>query len=711
MNTVFINMNTGSKLHNLETNKSTNKIVLDEKNQTVTMPFPLKTKNSISIHGNAKDKLRNRLFETGYFSKAPPFSIKEKKDNGIVPLRVLQGKEFYINRSNDLNTSQNIICSVAPNQPLNLNKIPNIIDASFSRKPKVMDKLPPLRDRRSESPFVKQVLVTATHNRGERFVQDSFIGNYETIIPGLNDVSIADRRKDTASKTKRFRVTVTNELKEKEKELKNIVNSTVNPVQQSFNDSFSHNVIEKLTGRNLPPPRIYKNSGRVIRSTSVKHRKLINIEDSMIESIDLNEVNENLSVTKSVRDIKFIPDEDLEGNKTANNEETVLKLRDIDSFIYLMKEGRLNPAEFIYLVKSSSSDLYNLKTVEFSEINDKQYFTLSEKGVCKFENNMPVEFVTLKEWLRERDQYNAIKQLSFFKKFRRWKTLKKWITILRKNKKAAVSARLMEKLFYANPILQSLLLKHKELCTKIENMRFVDAQLNLDIQTLDIFSSTQERKRSTVIEDLQKLSKDLHENSRSGIRQILEKLRDHIVSEMSNQDEEKQKTKEDDKQDFKEITDSMNKGNGKNVFESFGFPEFLNYGHRSLLRNECSRFLRLAYLLDFITIEALGNMYILSAKDLLGRLTDIYNMYDNDISLGFLQKKQLHEPLFIVSVEFEPIEIREESIRYEEIEVNLQNIQEFDLNSYAQFEKVFMITLKIKFMNKLIGNRRKSRRR
>ena len=675
-------MSTGSKRINTESNKSTQKNALDDQNQTIITPFTIKIRNPAIASENAKDKLRNRLFEISHFPKMPSISIKDKKDHGIIPIRVIQGKDFYVSRINELSINQNAINSMSTNQPLNLNKVPNIIDASFSRKPRIVEKLPPLRDRKSESPFVKKKLET-TYNKGDKFFLDLFHENNEITNSGLNENDVAERSKELVVKTERSKITT----RSKEINIKNIINPTT-PIQQSFNDTFSHNIIGKLTGRNLPTARTYENSGRIMRSTSVKQRKfLINEDSKIIQTIYTNEENDMINGSKSFRrEVKFLPDQD-----TMNNDDIMLKLKDIDSFIYLMKEGRINPAEFIYLVKGSSGDLYNLNIVEFSEITDKQYFTLSEKGVSKFENNMPVEFVSLKDWLKEREQYNSIKQLSFFKKFRRWRTLKKWIKILRAKKKDAVSAKLMDKLFYANPILQSLLLKHKEFCSTIEKMRFVDSQLNFDIQTLDLFSSAQKRKRTSAIEDLKKFSRDLHENSRAGIRKILENLRNHIMSETSNQNEDKPKSNDENEKDLKDNTDIMGKGAAsKNVFETLGFPEFLNYGHRSLLRNECSRFLRLAYLLDFITIEALGNMYILSAKDLLNRLTHVYNMHDNDINLGVSLKKQVPEPIFLVKIEFNPIEITEENIRYEEIGEDLENIEDYDLNIYAEFHQVSM---------------------
>lgn len=116
-------------------------------------------------------------------------------------------------------------------------------------------------------------------------------------------------------------------------------------------------------------------------------------------------------------------------------DQNVVKLKDIDGFIKLVKENRLSLQEFIYLKKrnSAESDAYNLKVVNYSSLVRKKqnnYYTLSCRGLTYFEKQVPVEFIYLGDWLRERDQYNVIKGLSFFRKFRKWKTLKKWGKLL-----------------------------------------------------------------------------------------------------------------------------------------------------------------------------------------------------------------------------------------------------------------------------------------
>lgn len=46
----------------------------------------------------------------------------------------------------------------------------------------------------------------------------------------------------------------------------------------------------------------------------------------------------------------------------------------------------------------------------------------------------------------------------------------------------------------------------------------------------------------------------------------------------------------------------------------------MTYGHRSNVRKECSRFLRFAYLVDFLALESLCSIYICTVSEFLDRL-------------------------------------------------------------------------------------------
>ena len=102
----------------------------------------------------------------------------------------------------------------------------------------------------------------------------------------------------------------------------------------------------------------------------------------------------------------------------------------------------------------------------------------------------------------------------------------------------------------------------------------------------------------------------------------------------------------------------MKKKQTSNVFEKLGFPEGMTYGHRSSLRKECSRFLRFAYLVDFLSLEALKNIYIGSVSDMIKRVKDLNDECDIDVIMkkDFTDQNQPagargQEPLFFVSAQ------------------------------------------------------------
>jgi hypothetical protein len=123
----------------------------------------------------------------------------------------------------------------------------------------------------------------------------------------------------------------------------------------------------------------------------------------------------------------------------------------------------------------------------------------------------------------------------------------------------------------------------------------------------------------------------------------------------------------------------------------------MKYGPRSKLRRACTRFLRFSYLLDFVALEALSNIFIESVKDTVKKLIDLSGVHpdfelkkvqrnalgeiinttaaaasDKNISGAHIGKKGLPvvsleylrvpPPLFKVSAVFHPIAIRPNSI-------------------------------------------------
>jgi dynein heavy chain len=260
--------------------------------------------------------------------------------------------------------------------------------------------------------------------------------------------------------------------------------------------------------------------------------------------------------------------------------------------------------------------------------------------------------------------------------------LKKWVKILRRNQRNTVKAQLNEKLFIANPYFQRVIRQHKEYALEIEGLRFVEiGQLyQLEVQSLEDFKANQEKQRAETVAKLQEYSEKLHDNARGGIKKILEKLKDHIIDEMANDEDKGQ----DELRDIQEAKNQLN--NNKNVFETLGFPEFMNYGHRSMLRRECQRFLRLAYLLDFMTVEALGNMYVYSAQDMVTKFKELCDVYEAGPRVCKFPIKQYTEPIFSINIAIAIDEVDQRYITQEPVGIEIKEVEDFDLECFSQYE-------------------------
>jgi len=661
-------------------------------------------KANSKLYQQAKNKLKDRLSEQGLQRTMPHLANKPLfQASNIVPRRVIQGYQFYENRQDQGNNFMQRNRMTNQNNT-NLNDLSSLMDASMNqlnpgRANVRLPKLPPLDgkaatrtgERRSKSVMKgsvgkqqqQNIITQDVYQNNERLFDqspiyqqnlDMSILNQSSIV-GSQNVSFDDPQRRPAIKLQKNLVPRPPQQGNRPSTTSNIYgNRTVTPDMNAtqtgllnqttfvpkrddlsiMDEETSRVIIDKLTGRNIPAVRQMMPIGKR-RSLSIRSRGSTILEaderapalGNILQGINLEEGGQ------------------IHGGGEFGQQ--VSRLQDVDSFIYLIKEKQINPSEFIYLVKRED-DHYNLKLVDFVQIKDSVYYTLSSNGVTRYEKGLPVEFITLKDWLRERDQYNHIKQLTFFTQFRAWKTLKKWVKILKRNHRSQIISQLNEKLFIANPIFQQLLMNHKSMCLEIERLRFIElARLETgEILGLEDFKLSQEKKRSYVVESLQKYSNNLHQNVRAGVRMILEKLRDHIINEMANDEDQFNEELKALASDTKE----KRRTNDRNKFEELGFPPFLNYVHRSMLRHECSKFLRLAYLLDFMTVEALGNMYLGSVGDFTRKLKDLFNSCEDAPTIAGGESaaaKQGIDPLFFVTVDINAVEIPQKKIQMIEI--------------------------------------------
>ena len=80
----------------------------------------------------------------------------------------------------------------------------------------------------------------------------------------------------------------------------------------------------------------------------------------------------------------------------------------------------------------------------------------------------------------------------------------------------------------------------------------------------------------------------------------------------------------------------------------------MTYGHRSTLRKECSKFLRFAYLVDFLAMESLSGVYLGTAKDILARLNELDELDNHGLTSHDFMNRKGTEPLLKLNVMFKP---------------------------------------------------------
>lgn len=179
--------------------------------------------------------------------------------------------------------------------------------------------------------------------------------------------------------------------------------------------------------------------------------------------------------------------------KAAGNREWV----DLDKYIELLLDSKSeDEIVFIYCNPNENGDPYDLQVCSYDDRNEDKYYTLSGKGLSVHEGDHLTDFISLAQWLLNRDSYNHIKELTFFKKFKKWKFMRIWKDTIKQEQRKKASTRLKEKLFILHETFRKHLMVHRDYCIKMEELRFFDLGSNLETQTIKEFSKIQSKMRA-----------------------------------------------------------------------------------------------------------------------------------------------------------------------------------------------------------------------
>ncbi|OMJ83653.1 hypothetical protein SteCoe_15380 [Stentor coeruleus] len=323
----------------------------------------------------------------------------------------------------------------------------------------------------------------------------------------------------------------------------------------------------------------------------------------------------------------------------------------IDEFIRRIREKRIEENEFVYLLRDNESqetDYYVVEAEEARNDPNREFYTLSAKGLSMFVSGSPVEFIRYQDFLSERKQFFSLQNVSFFKRFRAWKTVKMWQRNVNRIRRSHRKKKLEEKLYSVDSQYSKVLLNHRYMCLDMEKMRFIDIPGHLEQMPLNDFLERQYQRIEEVRKYIEDANKTLRTNVRQGVTNIMNQLREEIVMDIA------------EKKNYGKLNLQMLPPVRRicALYEKMGFPENMSYDQRSDLRKECSRYIRFSYLVDFIALESLQNMYLMSVRELLlkiyEQIVDLEDLNDNKVDKSIIiqaeGKKRNRVPLFKVDL-------------------------------------------------------------
>ena len=308
----------------------------------------------------------------------------------------------------------------------------------------------------------------------------------------------------------------------------------------------------------------------------------------------------------------------------------------IHKFLRDAFKGRDHKMDFVYFLPSNNENYYKLTPKTFNEIaNKKTYYTLSSKGLTVYIDKKPREFIKLAEWMNERQRYDVIAEIPFFKNFKIWRIITMWRKNIFKQKKIAYQNELQNSLLFNNEDYNTRLIEHKKYCNEILYLKIVDMKVGLDSNSFKKFQDNQielRKRNKRKLDDIHtKCQNNFDTSLKSIFSKIYQRINDIHNEQNHNVDEKKSGAKSNKKKEKIEekVEEKYDKGSTTdqktiiNEDEIVGFENY-SYKNKMAVKEECKNFVKLAYLFDYIMLDLLRRMFIFSITDVLTKL-DEYN--------------------------------------------------------------------------------------
>ena len=350
---------------------------------------------------------------------------------------------------------------------------------------------------------------------------------------------------------------------------------------------------------------------------------IINVTDR--KKVELSEIQDALTIIKQA-------DENFKEEEEEKNQDDDKYMNNITKFIKEAFEGKDERKNFVYFLPSNKENYYDLKYSTYKQItNTKVYYTLSAKGLMVYVDKIPKEFIKLSEWIIEREGYNKISEIPFFKNFKIWRIIKIWRNNIFKQKKIAYQNELANKLLFNNRNYNSLIIEHKTYCNSIVTRKILDMKQSMESTSFMMFKEKQQKARDMLKKELRNIHSKCEDVFVDGLKRIFANVHNQINNENNDNnlnyednsrgkgrkfnnfkpknEEEKKETTEKNKKDEALINDDNIVG-----FENY------SYKNKMMIKNECMNFIKLAFVFDYILLDVLRRMFLFSIDDTLDNL-------------------------------------------------------------------------------------------
>ncbi|OMJ88621.1 hypothetical protein SteCoe_9401 [Stentor coeruleus] len=270
-------------------------------------------------------------------------------------------------------------------------------------------------------------------------------------------------------------------------------------------------------------------------------------------------------------------------------------------------------------------DAYDFQLVPFSKKNE-EYLTISSRGITHFTPS-GAYFLSLEEWEREYKLYQRLKEIDFFKQYKKWKNFSLWKNLRRKKMMDERGKFLQSELFILDEKLRTPILSLRE---KIWDMfRFDFFDLTCDkVRTIEGFINDQEKRRKYCTQNLDILQKKIKSDISTSCRNSLEAFR----NESKNTNDDGNKKPQDDEENQLITGDFNNK--------------IMPFTQDAIIRTHYKRLIKFIRFCDYQIIDAKINL----CHQMHIKIKSTLGLSNTDKDKKLTRRKS--QPLFIIKCYF-----------------------------------------------------------